>query len=116
MNSSFITSRPGPGNEVTAERKGGHTQGCECDPGLQMMGFQISCSLFAEDKELLCLLSVPNIIQKFGVGALIPSLKAVRLECVPPSAILLWVPLQIPCSLATKLISPPPPLSSYQTR
>ena len=54
------------------------------------------------------------------VGALIPSPKAVGLECVPPppppSSIPLLLPLQIPCSLVVaKLISnscdPPPPQS-----
>ena len=49
-----VKSIPGPGLEVTTERKGGHRQGCgECDPGMEMMGFQISCSLVAEDKTLL---------------------------------------------------------------
>ena len=50
-----------------------------------------------------------------GGGALIPSPKAVGLECVPPSFILLMLPLQMPCSLVVaKLMSnscAPPPLS-----
>ena len=50
--------------------------------------FLISCSLVAEDKTLLCPLPVSNQTLHFGawvgVGALIPSPKAVGLECVPP--------------------------------
>ena len=57
--------------------------------------------------------------RKFGMGwggALIPSPKAVGLECVPPSSILLMLPSQIPFSLVVaKLMSnscaPPPPPS-----
>ena len=79
----MITDYP---HNNSAERKGGRggtdravsvTRACKC---------HISCSLVAEDKALLCPLPIPN--KKLGnlgwVGALIPSPKAVGLECVPP--------------------------------
>ena len=64
-------------------------------------------------------LTVPSKTRKFGVGALIPSPKAVGLERVSPSpsSIPLLLPLQIPCSLvAAKLISnscAPPPTHTF---
>ena len=102
----MITDYP---HNNSAERKGGCggtdrvvcvTWACKC---------QISCSLVAEDKTFLCPLPIPN--KKLGNlgwegGALIASSKAVGLECVPPSSILLMLPLQIPCSLVVaKLMS-----------
>ena len=79
-------------------------------PGLVNDGIQISSSLVAEDKTLLCPLPVPNQTGHFGClggGALIPSPKAVGLECVPPtlSYISFLLSLQIPCSpVVAKLI------------
>ena len=77
-----------------------------------------------EEEPLYTFVPPPNPKQKtrkFVVGALIPSPKAVGLECVPPSSILLMLPLQIPCSLVVaKLMSdscaPPPPPSTDQTQ
>ena len=61
----------------TAERKGeGHRQ--SCDTGLQMMGFKIPYSWIAED---ITLLYPPKQNSETRRGALIPSSKAVGLEC-----------------------------------
>ena len=81
--------------------------------------FKISCSPVVEDKTLLCPLPIPT--KNLGwVGALIPSPKAVGLECLPPSSILLMLPLQIPCSLeVAKLMSnscPPLPLPDSEIK
>ena len=80
------------------------------DTGLQMMEFKIPCSLVTADTTLLYL-SKQN--SETGWGALIPSPKlwgwaVAKMSQMCPSSILLWLALQSPCSLVTKLIAVPP--------
>ena len=75
-------------------------------PGLVndgILNLQISCSLVAEDKTLCAPSQSQTKLGNLGVwaGALIPSPKAVGLECVNPpplSSIPFLLSLQIPCS------------------
>ena len=61
----------------------------------------------------MCPLPLPNKTRKFGVGGHLSPVPRLEYAPPPPSPILLLLPLQIPCSLITKLISnscaPPPP-------
>ena len=83
------------------------TQGCECDPGLHMMGFLKSPVVLSGRKKQCCSPPPPPQSQtKLGnLGLVHLSPKAVACVLPPPSSIPLLLPLQILCSLVAKLIS-----------
>ena len=79
------------------------------DPGLQMMGFKIPYSRVVDD---ITLMYPPKQNLETRDLSPVPRLwgwNVAKMSKMCISSFLLWLALQIPCSLAAKLIAGPPP-------